>query len=339
VRTRRASLLAVVVLVALSLASCSETGDESVFAPATTQPPAPTTAVPEPPTQECSDTRATLASYPVLESMPSPGGAMPAGSWMAEIKARGRLIAGVSADTLLFGARNPLTGELEGFDIDVVKQVAIAIFGVPDDGDVDSLIEYRVINYAQRLPSLESGEVDIVAHTMTINCRRWQRIAFSTEYFDAGQKVLVRTDNGAQRVEDLGGQRICVAEGSTNLDNIKEKAGETDPKIVVVAVPDVTDCLVQFQQGAVDGITGDDTVLAGFVAQDPYAKVLPDKFSSEPYGLGISLAHPEFVRFVNGVLERVRADEWSGFYDRWIGDRLGPRPAGPPQPDYGRPLP
>jgi polar amino acid transport system substrate-binding protein len=338
VRGRRV-VVAVAALLALLLAGCSEAGDETVFAPATTQPPPPTTAVPEPPTQECDDTAATLASYPVMQPMPAPGGAMPAGSWMAEIQARGKLVAGVSADTYLFGARNPFTGKLEGFDIDVVRQIAVAIFGMPADRDVDSLIDYRVINYAQRLPSLERGDVDVVAHTMTINCRRWQRIAFSTEYFDAGQKVLVRTDNDATSVADLGGRRICVAEGSTNLDNIKKEAAKTDPEIVVVAVPDLTDCLVQFQQGTVDGITGDDTVLAGFVAQDPYAKVLPDKFSSEPYGVGVSLEHPELVQFVNGVLERLRADGWDDLYDRWIGDRLGARPAGPPQPDHGRRLP
>ena len=66
--------------------------------------------------------------------------------------------------------------------------------------DGESNITYKVITYADRLPNLEAGPdnggVDIVAHTMTINCNRWLRIAFSSTYFDAGQRVLVKKDSG-----------------------------------------------------------------------------------------------------------------------------------------------
>ncbi len=109
---------------------------------------------------------------------------------MAEIQANGRLRVGVSAGTLQFGFLNPQTGQLEGFDIAILEEVARAIFG-----DVDPLpIEYRVMNFAERLPALENEEVDLVAHTMTINCDRWLRIGFSSTYYDAGQKVLVPTE-------------------------------------------------------------------------------------------------------------------------------------------------
>jgi polar amino acid transport system substrate-binding protein len=331
---RRALLPALSVLVALA-AACTSTGDETMFAPATTQAPPetaapPTTAAP----RDCENNNVDeLRSYAPTSPLPAPS-RMPAGSFMAEIQANGRLVVGVSADTLLFGARNPISGKLEGFDIDMVKQVALAIFG-GELSEIDQHIDYRVITYAQRIPSLQNGSVDLVAHTMTINCARWQQIAFSSQYFDAGQKVLVRTDNGATTVDQLGGQRICVASGSTNIKNIEDVKAE--PAIVVDEQPDLTDCLVKFQQGSVDGITGDDTVLAGFVAQDPYAKVLPDKFSFEPYGLGINQAHPEFVQFVNAVLERMRSDTtWVAMYDVWVGDALGPELRVPPPALYGR---
>ncbi len=107
---------------------------------------------------------------------------------------------------MLFGARNPLTNEIEGFDIDMLKEVAKAIFG-PDG---ESNITYKVITYADRLPNLEKGPdnggVDIVAHTMTINCNRWLRIAFSSTYFDAGQRVLVKKDSGFASIEELDAQ-------------------------------------------------------------------------------------------------------------------------------------
>ena len=84
-----------------------------------------------------------------------------------------------------------------------------------------------------------------------------------------------------------------------------------------------------------DGITGDDTILAGFAAQDPYAKVVGEPFSSEPYGLGIAKKNVDLAGFVNGVLAQMRSDgEWQASYDRWLRPALGP--ATPPPARYGR---
>ena len=96
---------------------------------------------------------------------------------------------------------------------------------------------------------------------------------------------------------------------------------------LAVAVPYWTGCLVLLQQGDVAAISTDDPVLAGLAAQDPWKTVGPP-FSSEPYGLAISQQHPGFVRFVNAVLQRIRADgQWAASYARWVGT---PVPAPPP---------
>src|SRR5581483_1820319 len=123
------------------------------------------------------------------------------GSFMAKIRARGYLIAGVDQSTFHFGFLNPLDGKIEGFDIDMVHAIAKAIFGDPDK------VEFRAITDAQRIPEVRSGAVDIVAHTMTINCERMQQADFSTVYYDAGQRVLVQTDSPAKSIADLAGQQ------------------------------------------------------------------------------------------------------------------------------------
>jgi len=251
---------------------------------------------------------------------------MPAGSYMATIQKRGRLIAGVSSDTLLLGARNPLNGQIEGFDIEMLKAVSKAIFGDPNK------IEFRVITTAQRIPVLTDGSVDIVARAMTINCTRWQQIDFSTEYYLAGQKVLVAKGSTVKAMEDLKGKKVCAPVGSTSMDKLK-----TFPGLVPVGSDTHTGCLVLFQQGKVDAITGDDTVLAGLAAQDPYAVVVKaPAFTQEPYGLGISKKNTDFVKFVNGVLQQMRTDgQWTAAYDTWLKGALGPAPA-PPAAVYGR---
>jgi len=98
------------------------------------------------------------------------------------------------------------------------------------------------------------------------------------------------------------------------------------PKLVPVAY--WTDCLVLLQQGDVTAISTDDSLLAGLAAQDPYTKIVGPPLADEPYGLAISKQHPDFVRFVNAVLARLRADgQWAASYRRWVGGRA---PAPPP---------
>ena len=113
------------------------------------------------------------------------------------IRDRGRLIVGVSADTLCSAPATRVTGQIEGFDIDMVKAMSRRRSSATEDA------QFRVITSAQRLPVLENHEVDLVARTFTINCDRWETIAFSAEYYRAGQKVLVR-EAPASSIEDLG---------------------------------------------------------------------------------------------------------------------------------------
>ncbi|MEO6145326.1 MAG: glutamate ABC transporter substrate-binding protein [Dermatophilaceae bacterium] len=318
-------------LALLVTAGCSGSG---VYA--TTQiptKPPPTSSTPTPsatPTAAPPACGNPLASFAPDGPNPAPS-ALPSGSYMSEIKDRRRLIAGVSSDTLLLGSRNPLNGRIEGFDIEMLKAVSKAIFGDPDK------IEFRVITAAQRLPVLEKdvaqGGVDIVARAMTINCARWARIDFSTEYYLAGQKVLVAKGSTVKAMADLKGKKVCAPNGSTSMDKLKTFAG-----LIPVGSDTHTGCLVLFQEGKVDAITGDDTVLAGLAAQDPYAFVVKaPAFTAEPYGLGISKKNPDFVKFVNGVLEQIRTDgQWTTAYNTWLKDALGPAPA-PPAAVYGRP--
>ena len=240
------------------------------------------------------------------------------GSFMATIRARGYLIAGVDQSTYHFGYLNPLDGKIAGFDIDMVHAIAKAIFGNPNK------VEFKAISDAQRIPEIRSGAVDIVAHTMTINCARLQQVDFSTVYYDAGQRVLVQTNSPVKSIADLGGKKVCATTSSTSLANIKAAPSHPIP----VAVPYWTDCLVLLQQGNVAAISTDDSILAGLAAQDPWTKIVGPRFSNEPYGLAIAKQHPDFVRFVNAVLQRMRTNgQWAASYARWVGT---PVPAPPP---------
>jgi len=247
---------------------------------------------------------------------PSGPPAVTAGSYMAKIRARGYLIAGVDQSTYHFGFLNPLDGQIEGFDIDMIRAVAKAIFGNPDK------VEFKAISDDQRIPDILNGSVDIVAHTMTITCQRLQQVDFSSVYFDAAQRVLVLDNSPATSLADLKGQKVCATAGSDSLTTISAAGA------IPVAVPYWTDCLVLLQQYEVAAISTDNSILAGLAAQDPFTKLIGPPLTNEPYGLAISKLHPDFVAFVNAVLQQLRTDgRWAASYAHWVGTPVPAPPA------------
>lgn len=264
-----------------------------------------------------------LGSLRPAGPLPEPG-RMPAGSTMAGIVERGRLIVAVGPDSYLLNFRNPETGQLEGFDIDIVGDITEAIFG--DRGRVT----YRQLDLPGRLAAAGSGQVDLVISTTTITCRRREQVDFSAVYYQAQQRVLANRGSGITTLDSLTGKRVCAARGSTSLQEIL--ATPSGP--VPVGVTGVTDCLVMLQLGEVDAVSTDDTVLAGLAAQDPRTEIVGMPFHEEPYGIAINPATPDLVRFVNAVLaDRVEDGRWQASYQRWLQAALGPPPA-PPQPQY-----
>ena len=129
----------------------------------------------------------------------------------------------------------------------------------------------------------------------------------------------------ATGLASLGGQKVCATAGSDAVDTIASYPAS--PRLVLVTVPESTDCLVLLQQDQVAAICTDDTVLSGLAAQDPFTKMVGPPLNDQPYGLAISKQHPDFVRFVNAVLARERADgAWAASYARWIGTPVPPPP-------------
>ncbi|GAB3886272.1 glutamate ABC transporter substrate-binding protein [Terrabacter terrigena] len=325
-RRRFASLASVAGLAAL--AGCSGVTYAETPLP-TTAAPKPTTAAPAPSAQTCSN---ATQSYDPLPSLPSRADVTD--QKMRALLTKGFITVGVSADTYLFGARDPFTSRLEGFDIDIAHAVAKAIFGDPNK------VQFRVITAAERLKLLQAKEVDMVARNMSMTCDRWDDIAFSAEYYRSGQKVLVGKnlpDAANLALTDLKGKKVCAPTGTTSLTKLEQVAQQTSGGPEVVTAPNHTGCLVLFQQGKADAITGDDTVLAGLAAQDPNTVVTKAKaITVEPYGLGFNKADTYLARYVNRVIADLEADgEWKAIYNRWLAAPLGPAPA-PPAPVYGR---
>lgn len=265
-----------------------------------------------PPTEadEDCDRRASLRPFDTEEE---------ADRAVANIKARGRLIVGLDIGSNLFSFRDPISGEITGFDVDIAGEIARDIFGTP------SQVEYRILSSEDRVAALQNNQVDVVVKTMTITCERKKLVNFSTPYLTANQRILAPRDSNIRQSSDLSGKRVCVAKGTTSLERIQQ----ITPPPLIVGVVTWADCLVALQQRQVDAVSTDDAILAGLVSQDPYLQIVGPSLNEEPYGIGVNLENTGLVRYVNRTLERIRRDgTWNTLYRKWL-TVLGPAPSPP----------
>ncbi|MFF7181535.1 transporter substrate-binding domain-containing protein [Streptomyces sp. NPDC008121] len=260
------------------------------------------------------------------------------GPSIAAIKARGKLVVGVDQNSYRWGYRNPDKRTLEGFDIDLAKAIAKDILG-----DENGIV-FRAIPTNQRIAALESGKVDLVVRTMTINCKRIQQVAFSTAYFQAGQQVLAPKGPGITGYDSsLSGKRVCTAEGSTAYEALernsfgavfKDDGDGTEADKDLLTVPNQLDCLARLQLGEVDAVVTDNALAAGQAAQDPAVELKGRPFTTEYYGVAARLGNDDLVRRVNQVLVQYRqSGAWTAAYDKWLKADL-PGITGPPAPKY-----
>jgi glutamate transport system substrate-binding protein len=244
----------------------------------------------------------------------------PADSPLGAIQAKGEITIGVKFDVPPFGVKNPQTGDVEGFDVEMGKAVAEKL------GVEPKFIEAISDN---RIPFLEDGTADLILSTMTINEERVGQIDFSDPYFIARGRVLVPEDSDITGVGDLAGKNVCTALGSTYEANLKKQAPEAKLKLV----DSYSECLELIQNGAVDAVSTDDVILTGMIIQDDTLKLVGDPLTQEPYGAGIKKDSPEMVEFVNGVFQGLKDDgTWMKLYEEWIGKYTG-EPGEPPTID------
>ena len=299
VEVRRPAVYLAVAAV-LALGTLLLPGGDTGAAPA---PPAPPPAAAGGP-----DCTGVVGSLRPQGPLPPPG-AMPAGSTMAAIQRRGLLIAGVDQGKFKMGYRDPQTGLLMGADIDIVHQIAAAIFGDPEK------VQFVVLNTADRVPALVGKQVDVVVNSFTITCQRQQQVEFSAPYLAASQKLLVTRVSGVTGIEQLAGRRVCTSKGSTSETSLKALPFRGD----LVTAASIPDCMVDLQRGRVDAVANDEVILAGLAAQDPQTAVVGRSLGDAFYGVGVSKEQPDLVRFVNALLERGRADGSLAAIDRkWL---------------------
>ncbi|SFC70202.1 amino acid ABC transporter substrate-binding protein, PAAT family [Bacillus sp. OV322] len=229
---------------------------------------------------------------------------------LAQIKDRGKIIVGVKNDTRLFGLKNPSSGKVEGFDIDIARALAKEILGD------ENKVQFKEVTSKTRMPLLQNGDIDAIIATMTITDERKKEVDFTDVYFDAGQSLLVKKGSKITGIQDLKkGTKVLAVKGSTSAINIREKAPDT----TVLEFENYSEAFAALKSKQGDALTTDDAILYGMVDEDPSYELVGGTFTKEPYGIAVKKGNKKLVDELNKALKKLKdSGKYQEIHDKWI---------------------
>lgn len=193
---------------------------------------------------------------------------------LGKIKKNDYITIGVRSDSKPFGYIDK-DSELKGFDIELAKLITKGLLGD------ENKVKFVYVTPSNRIISLTSGKVDMVIATMTITPQRKSVVNFSDPYYIAGQAVMVLENSNIKSASDLNDKKVIVILGSTGEKNIRYFA----PNAIIQGYKTNTEAYQALKNGLADALTTDDTILTGFSMDDNTVRILPKRYTQEPYAI------------------------------------------------------
>jgi glutamate transport system substrate-binding protein len=269
------------------------------------------------------------ANAPSYEIVSNP--TFPAGSTMDRLAKAKKIVIGVKYDQPGIGNKNPSTGKVEGFDIEIAKIIAGQL-GL--DYNNSGQVEFKETISSNRQPFLQNGTVDIVAASYSITDERKKVVGFAGPYYLTGQDLLIRKDSAGEITgpDKLAGKKVCSVKDSTPLANIQKNY----PQAQAVPFGTYTECVQQLVNKQVDVVTTDGAILLGYAARQPdLLQVVGKPFSTEKYGIGLKKDDKQFRDFINDALQKAYDNgNWKKAYDASLGKSGSAAPNPPPLERY-----
>lgn len=237
------------------------------------------------------------------------------------------IVIGTKFDQPGLGQKNP-DGSMSGFDVDVARYVAKEL-GYPEDK-----IEWKESPSAQRETLIDNGQVRFIVATYSITDARKQKVDFAGPYLLTGQSLLVKSDNtdisGPESLQN--NKKLCSVSGSTPAQRIKDKY----PGVQLQQYDTYSACVEALRNGAIDAVTTDEVILAGYAAKSPGEfKIVGKPFSEERYGIGLKKDDAELRAKINDALAKMEADgAWKAAFEKNLGPAGLAAPAPPPIDRY-----
>ena len=222
---------------------------------------------------------------------------------------RDTLVVGIKTDSYPFGYIDE-KGHYAGYDASLGRIIARGILGS------DKKVKFVPVTTADRMMKLYSGEVDMLIATMSITSKRQEIIDFSNPYHMAGQAILVKKGSPIKSLRDLSGKTAIIVFGSTSEQSLRNAI----PNLRVIGYKTYQDALKALKENKADAIVSDDTILLGMQLKDDSVKLLPKRYTKEPYAVAFRKgADSQSLReYIDTYLEQyARTGRLSKLQQKW----------------------
>ncbi len=229
---------------------------------------------------------------------------------LEDVKARGKLIAGVKTDFPPFGFLDK-HGDHKGFDIDIARALSTELFGN------ENAVEFVEVTSGNRISFLISKKIDVAVATMSITEERKKEVDFSIPYFVSGQMILVHANSRITKYQDLAGKKVATIEGSIG-DVVIAKLVPTAER---VKFERIFEALQALKERRVEAFVEDYMIIYDLVQENRGLKIAGlQPFSPERYGLAVRKGDREWLDFINATLTKMKeTGEFDKLLRKWFG--------------------
>jgi len=200
-----------------------------------------------------------------------------------------KLLVGTDATYPPFESKDGKTGELVGFDIDLMNAVCKKL---------EVKVEYIIVPFDGIISGLKNHKYDAVISAFTITPERENQIDFSQAYYNAGQSIAVREDeNQINSQKDLIGKRIGVQLGTTGEILAKKIDGAE-----IISYDNIGAAFIDLDNKKLDAIINDKPTSERIIAFKGKAKLVGQTLTSENYGIAVREGEMRFLEAINHAL-------------------------------------
>jgi glutamate/aspartate transport system substrate-binding protein len=196
-------------------------------------------------------------------------------------------------------------------------------------GRADLKVTTQSVTSANRIPLMQNGTIDIECGSTTNNSDRQKQVAFATNYFYTGTRLLVKAGSPIKSMADLAGKKVVSTTGTTNYRIMRSYNDEKKLGFELLGAKDHAESQLVVQSGRADAFAMDDILLYGLRASSANPAewaVVGEALQVEPYAIMLRKDDPTFKALVDSVLAKLMdSGEFTKLYTKWFTQPIPPK--------------
>ena len=249
-------------------------------------------------------------------------------SKLDQVLSRGHLVLGTGSTNAPWHFKSA-EDQLQGFDIDMGRLIAKALFSDPDK------IEFVIQSSDARIPNITTGKVDVTCQFMTVTGERAQQVAFTVPYYREGVGLMLKA--GGKYADYAALKAAGSAVTISVLQNVyaEDMVHKALPEAQVDQYDSVDLIYQALESGRADAVATDQSSLAWYMAQNPGRYVDAGYgWNPQTYACAVARGDQDWLNFVNTALHEgmtgVEFDTYAASFKKWFGVDLAPPQIGFP---------